>query len=348
MGTPDSICLFRLSALGDVCMCVPVVRTLQQSFPEAAISWVISPPAYELVKGLEGVEFIVIDKPRTPKDYFALYKRFKDRRFDVLLCMQASLRANLIYPLIKAKRKIGFDSERARDGQSLFTNESIYFASEHLAESFIRFAEEAGAHKVSEDFSLPVKEKYIDATERLYSKLSRPVMLVSACASKAERDWPLDRIIEVIQYAQKIHQASVLLIGGNSEREQKAADRIKQDCKVTNMVGKVDIKQLPTIVASADLLLAPDTGPVHIARAMGTPVIGLYAVAPSWLTGPFEKMDFCIDHYNDAVKEILKQDPETVPWKTRVHDERAMQMITVNEVVDMIDKVLGKRAGESG
>jgi heptosyltransferase I len=340
----ESICLFRLSALGDVCMCVPVVRTLQKAFPQATISWVISRPAHNLVQGLEGVEFIVIDKPRSPKDYFELYKLFKHRRFDVLLAMQASLRANLIYPLIRAKRKIGFDSERARDGQSLFTNESIYFSSEHLFDSFMRFAEAAGAHEQSSDFSLPLKEKYVQATDKLYTKLTRPVMLVSPCASKAERDWPLARLIETIQYAQKIFNATVLLIGGNSDREMQAAEQIKQACKVSSLIGKVDIKLLPAVIAEADVLLAPDTGPVHIARAMGTPVIGLYAVAPSWLTGPYDKMDYCVDHFNEAVESILGKDPETVPWKTRVHSEAAMQLITVEEVTNMVDKVLRSRS----
>lgn len=347
MDTIKRICLLRLSALGDVCLIVPVVRTLQKAFPDASITWVISQAAHDLVKDLEGVEFIVIDKPRTPKDYLNLYKLFKDRRFDVLLAMQASLRANLIYPLIRAKRKIGFDKVRARDGQRLFTNETIYFSHEHLFDSFMRFAEAAGAQEHVIDFSLPVNQKYQQAAAKLYAKLTRPVMLVFPCASKAERDWPVDRLIEVIQYAQKIHKATVLLIGGNSEREIQAAEQIKQACKVSSLIGKVDIKLLPAVIAEADVLLAPDTGPVHIAHAMGTPVIGLYAVAPSWLTGPYGKMDYCVDHFNEAVEVILNKDPDDIPWKTRVHNAGAMKLITVEEVTTMVDTALGKRGGTS-
>lgn len=341
-----SICLFRLSAIGDVCLCVAVVRTLQAAFPQATISWVISRPAYELVEGLEGVEFIVIKKPAGVMDYLQLRTQFRERRFDVLLAMQASLRANLVYPFIKAKKKIGFDAQRARDAQGLFTNEAIPFAREHLLDSFLRFAAVMGAHGHVTDFSLPIDEQHRQAARELLNKSGKPILLVNACASKTERDWPLDRLVAVIRYAQEKYQAQVVLIGGSAQREADTAKAIQQQVKVQDIVGTTGIKQLAAIIEAADLLLAPDTGPVHIARAVGTPVIGLYAVAPSWLSGPYGKMDYCVDHYNDAVKDILGQDPQDVPWKTRVHDLRAMQMISVAEVTAMIDRLMGPRTGE--
>src|SRR5688500_12397756 len=98
----QSLCLVRLSALGDVLMFVPMVRILQKNFPEATITWIISRPAYDLVEGMEGVEFIVIAKPNNIADYWRFKKQLKGRKFDVLLAAQASFRANLLYPLISA------------------------------------------------------------------------------------------------------------------------------------------------------------------------------------------------------------------------------------------------------
>jgi heptosyltransferase I len=341
----NSICLFRLSAIGDVCLCVAVVRSLQAAFPQAKITWVISRPAFELVEGLQGVEFIVIRKPSGVMDYLALRKQFRTRRFDVLLAMQASLRANLIYPFIKATRKIGFDAQRARDAQGLFTNETIPFAQEHLLDSFLRFATAMGAHEHVIDFSPPLDDAHRRGAIDILNKSDKPIMLVNACASKAERDWPLDRLLEVLRYAQQKYNAQLVLIGGNAQREVDTARAIQQQLTLQDLVGSTGMKQLAAIIEAADVLLAPDTGPVHIARAVGTPVIGLYAVAPSWLSGPYGAMEYCVDHFNEAVKDILHQDPESVPWKTRVHDPRAMQLITVAEVTSMLDSLMQDRAG---
>jgi heptosyltransferase I len=335
-------CLLRLSALGDVCLCVPVVRTLQQAFPDARISWVISRPAHELVEGLDGVEFIVIDKPRSLRDYLQVYRQLRDRRFDVLLAMQASLRANLIYSLIKAPVKIGFDKTRARDAQALFTNRQIAFAREHLLDSFLRFAAEAGATQAVIDWSIPVGQADRDWAARQV-EAQRRLLVVNACASKAERDWPVERFVAVMQYARERYNIDIVLTGGPSAQERAVAAKL---CAAVpdaiNLVGQTGMKQLLALLERADALLAPDTGPVHLARAVNTPVIGLYAVAPAWLTGPYEAQQHCVDHYDDAVREILGKQPEQVAWKTRVHDPRAMQMITVDEVKAQLDNVLAE------
>src|SRR6185295_6261666 len=98
---------------------------------------------------------------------------------------------------------------------------------------------------------------------------------------------------------------------------------------VTNLVGKTTAKQLAAVLGRARALVAPDTGPVHIATAMGKPVIGLYAVAPSKLSGPYLSRDLVIDRFAEAVRTILQKDPAHVPWGTRVHRQKAMELIQV-------------------
>ncbi|MDI1351165.1 MAG: glycosyltransferase family 9 protein, partial [bacterium] len=115
-----TICIVRLSALGDVLMLVPLIRTLQAGLPQAKLTWIISRPAYDLVADMDGVEFLVIDKPKSLADFWHFKKQMRHRQFDVLLAPQASFRTNLLYPLIKAKRKIGYDAHRAKDGHRWF------------------------------------------------------------------------------------------------------------------------------------------------------------------------------------------------------------------------------------
>ena len=335
------IAILRLSALGDVCMVVPVIRTLQKALPDAKITWIISRPAYDLVEGMDGVEFIVIDKPRGLGDYLALRKRFKHEQFDVLLAMQAALRANLIYPFIHAPLKIGFDEQRARDKQAWFTNATIPFAKEHLMDSFLSFAKSLGIKESVIEWRLPLGDGERDwARQQLVGGTGR-VVIVNPAASKAERNWPAENYVHVITLLQE-KGINVILTGGAHPVEVALINAIEEQLvtPVKNLVGQTSPKQLAALIEAADCVLAPDTGPVHMAVAVGTPVVGLYAVAPSWLSGPYLHNEFVIDRYNEAVCEFLDKDPETVEWGTRVHDERAMQLITVDDVLERLSAVL--------
>ena len=197
-----SICLVRLSALGDVLMCVPLVRTLQRQFPDAKITWVIAKPAYFLVENMPGIEFIVIEKPSSLIDYWHFRQMFKGRTFDVLLALQASLRANLLYPLIKASRKIGYAAPRAKDGHRLFVDEAITMERCHTLESFLKFAEPLGVEKSDLRWDLPISEADDNWAQVHLLNVTRPILIVNPAASKPERTWALERYIEVIQYAQ--------------------------------------------------------------------------------------------------------------------------------------------------
>jgi len=335
------IAILRLSALGDVCMIVPVIRTLQKALPHAQITWFISRPAFDLVNGLKGVEFIVIDKPKNPFDYLALRKQFKNAHFDVLLAMQAALRTNLIYPFIDAPIKIGFDDARARDGQRWFTNVQIPFAKQHLMDSFLSFAEALGIKEKVYEWNLPLTKQDHDWAVQNIPDGDGPLLVINPAASKAERNWPAVRYAEIIKLMQQ-RGVRILLTGGPHPVEKALIADIKQqlDFSVADCSGQTSPKQLAAVLAAADCVLAPDTGPVHMAVAVGTPVVGLYAVAPAWLSGPYLQREIAIDKYDEAVTIILKKDPSTVPWGTRVHSMEAMALISVAEVEERLLQVL--------
>jgi heptosyltransferase I len=104
--------------------------------------------------------------------------------------------------------------------------------------------------------------------------------------------------------------------------------------------GKTTPKQLAALLSLVDVLIAPDTGSVHIARAMNTPVIGLYVVASLKLTGPYQRLEYCVDRYPQAVQKFLGKNPDELPWNTRVHHPDAMSLITVDDVMQHLEKVL--------
>jgi heptosyltransferase I len=338
---PQRICLVRLSALGDVCLAVPLVRTLQHAFPEAQITWVTTAPMLKLLEGLDGVEFVLAEKASHPFAYFAFYRRMRQRKFDVLLGAQASFRAHFLYPSIRAPRKIGFAKSEARDAHYFFVNEHVRGKREHLLDSFLAFAEALGATKRILEWRLPISAAdHAFAEKRLGSG---QWVAVNSMASKPERNWLPERYAAVIDACIRRWDMNVVLTGGPSTKElgHDGLRHAGKPDRVLDLVGQTSPKQLAAVLARAKALVAPDTGPVHIARAMGTPVVGLYAVARPELTGPYKSQHLVVNRFPEAVRTILGKEPDQVSWKTRVKSSKAMYLITVEDVLQKLEQVLG-------
>ena len=343
IGGPKRICIVRVSALGDVCLVVPLVRTLQRNFPDAELTWVIDRAAHSLLEGLDGVEFIVIDKGKP----IASWRHLRTRTFDVLLAVQASLRAHIFLTAIRAPIRIGFDQTRAKDFHSWFINQHIPRAEQHLLDSFMSFASVLGAKEQVIEWGLPISDAdHAFARQRMSGDDVR-WLAVNPMASKPERNWLPERYAAVIDHA--AGSWNVVLAGGPGASESAFTEQVlrsvKQKQKVTNLVGKTTPKQLAAVLGRAKALIAPDTGPVHIATAMGTPVIGLYAVAPSRLSAPYLSRELVIDRFDEAVRTILNRDPARVPWGTRVHSQKAMELIQVEDVIAKLDVLSSARQG---
>ncbi len=246
--------------------------------------------------------------------------------------MQASTRANLIYPMVKAKRKIGFDKTRARELQWLFTNERIEFQHEHLHDIFCRFAHKLGVRTEALDWQLVLTENSEDFD------LPDDYWVLNPAASKLERSWFAEHYAEVIEHCYQRYRLPVVLTGGTAEFERQLAAEVTAlvSSPVMNLVGETSLQQLASVLANAKFCLTPDTGPAHIANAMSTPVIGLYAVASSTLSGPYFYSDLTIDRFPQAVRDLLGKDPVKVPWRTRVHDRQAMALVEVDDVIRVI------------
>lgn len=332
------LALFRLSAVGDVIMMVPVVRAIQRKFPNLPVTWITSRLAYQILEGLSGIQFIVIDKPDSIASFLKVRRQLQGQTYDVLLAAQASLRANILFPFIKAKRKIGFDQTRSRDAHGLFVKERISFEREHLMDGFMRFAKALGVTDTSLTWNLPIDEGHLNWAKQQMSVKSGPWLAINPMASKRERDWLIPRYVDVIDKACERWKLNVVLTGGPSEEEKvfshAIADKTKTECLV--LTGKTNLKQMAALLGSVDALLAPDTGPAHIATAMNTPVIGLYAVAPPELSGPYLSQDLVVNKYPEAVATILNEDPNTVAWGKRVHSPEAMKLITVDDVMQKL------------
>ena len=338
--SPKSICIVRLSALGDVLMLVPLIRTLQASLPQTRLTWVISRPAYDLVEGMNDVEFIVINKPNNIADYWQFKKQMRARSFDVLFAAQASFRANLLYPLIPASRKIGYDALRAKDGHGLFIHEAILPGHDHTLEGFLKFADVLGIEKKDIRWDLPISAASHSWARAHIPISSGPIVLINPAASKAERSWPVERYIEVIQYLQAHWQASIILTGGPGSSDKALGEAISAVVQVTNLIGKTKPKQLLALIEQADVVLCPDTGPSHMAAAVTTPVVALHAVTSADVSGPYIYRHLAVDCYPEAVKTVLKKTAETNRWGTHAHGHDVMRLVAVKPVIAKLEAAL--------
>ncbi|AKQ34011.1 glycosyltransferase family 9 protein [Candidatus Coxiella mudrowiae] len=337
-----SIGILRLGALGDVCLTVPLIRALCRHLPHIELHWIISRPFFSLVRGLANVNFIVLDKPKSLSDYWRCYQQLKSCPLDVLLVPQATLRSNILCFLTKAKIKYGYEKLHSRDLQYYFVNRTVAARPEHLVESFLRFAEPFGVTDKNIEWGLPIEEKDYEWAKAQLNSYDGRWLAICPATSKEERNWFSDRYATVVNYlTKKRWDFNVVLVGGPSAVEKQMAEEINRQLikPALNLVGKSSLKQLAALLSEVDVLLSPDTGPLHIAQAVGTPVMGLYAVAPPEKTGPYFSQRLVINKFPQAVKTILRKDPSKITWHERVHSREAMALISVDEVRDQLEKL---------
>ncbi len=342
ISTPQNICILRLSAIGDTCHVVPVLRTLQHAWPAARFTWVIGSLEARLMSALPGVEFITVDK-RDRSASRQLRTQLAAQRFDVLLHMQLALRASLIARQIRARVKLGFDRPRARELQWLFTNRRIAAHSrEHVQDSFFGFAAALGVHERLLRWDVPVPEAAVAAAVQLIPDGTR-TLIISPCSSHTLRNWSAERYAAVADHAVRAHGMQVLLCGAPSEVERQMGAAILRHVRsrIANRIGADSLPQLLALLKRATVLLSPDSGPVHMATMVGTPVIGLYAATNPERTGPYLARNWCVNAYPAAAARFKGRPAEALPWTTKIEVPGVMDLIEVPQVTARLDALVG-------
>ena len=134
----------------------------------------------------------------------------------------------------------------------------------------------------------------------------------------------------------------VVLSGGPSALEYSTGEDIERHMqhRATNLIGKDTLPQLVAMLDRADLVLTPDAGPAHLANALGTPVLGLYASTWSRRSGPYNSLDLCVDRFTEAARKYRDKSPEELRWGTRINDAGVMNLIEVKDVIERFDHAL--------
>lgn len=356
LSVPKNLCLLRLSAIGDVCHAVAMVQNIQRQWPNTHITWVIGKIEASLLQGMEGVEFVIFDKRAGLKGYRDLRQELKGRQFDVLLHMQVALRASIASLCIPAKVKIGFDKQRAKEAQWLFTNQKIAAQAEpHVLDGFMGFAQALGIEAMPPIWHMPIAdEDQLWASEKLSANnlLDKPIAVICPAASKAERNWHAEGYSQTAQHL-NARGFKVVICGGPTSMEILLAEAIISrsrfsagENEILNLVGKTTLKQLLAVLNVVHLVVAPDTGPAHMAVTVGTPVVGLYAHSNPKRTGPYLYPQYVVSAYESAIKLQYKQSVNNLPWGVRAKGKDLMMQISITEVKKAIDKLIDDNYAE--
>ncbi len=344
-GPPESICLIRLSAIGDTCHAVPLLRSLQRRWPECRITWVIGRGEAKLMSLLPEIEFLAVDKRHFISECARLRPQLAGRRFDLVLHLHATFRANLLCSLVRAPVKLGFDRARARDLQWLFTNRQIRpRRCEHVLDSFWGFAEALGIAERRLEWNIPLPAQAVEYARRIIPD-SRATLLISPCSSHAMRNWRPEFYAQVADHAARRWNMRVVLCGGPTRIEREMGDRVVAAAASApaDQIGRDTLPQMLALLSEATVLLTPDSGPAHMATAAGTPVIGLYAATNPARSGPYLSQQWCVNRFPEAARTFMRREPEELPWWVKIERPGVMDLIQPLDVIERLDQFMQRK-----
>jgi heptosyltransferase I len=325
-----------LSALGDAVHVLPVANALKRRWPGTRITWIIQPQAHRLVAGHRSVdEFLVFHRRRGVRawgSYHELSRALPERPFDLVLALQVYLKAGLVTALVPGRVKLGFDATRARDLNWLFTNERIEFHGQrHVQDQYFEFLEHLGVDPHPAVWDLPITDEERAAQRAFFARLERPACALVVGTSKREKNWDPAGYARVLEALEDQHGMQTMLVGGPSPGERAIADRILAltRARPLDLLGD-DLRRLVWLIDGSELVISPDTGPLHIARALEVPVVGLFGHTNPKRTGPYRCFqDLVVDGYAEFPGEAYPVSPAYRDGMGRVSVKAVLEKISL-------------------
>lgn len=331
---PRDVCIVMLSAIGDAVHVLPVANALKRAWPETRITWVVEPAARTMVRDHPSIDDFVVFRRRRGRSAWRAFLEIRDdmrsRRFDLLLGLQVYFKAGVITGLTPARVKLGFDVRRARDAQWLFTNRRIAPRGQrHVQDQYFEFLEYLGVDPEPVTWGIRFTAEERRAQRAFFAELDRTACAVVVGTTKPEKNWRAERYARVLEGIERRHGLRPVIVGGPGAVERRIADEVMDRSRATviDMLGD-DLRRLMWLIDGSALLISPDTGPLHIGRALGTPVIGLFGHTNPKRTGPYRAHgDLIVDGY-------ARYPGENYPISRRYRD--GMERVSVDEVLKKV------------
>lgn len=295
---PKRVALIKPSALGDVVHALPVLAALRTHWPKAHITWIINRGYEPLIVGHPDLDATMpFDRGaygsnwiRSSLAALSFWRRLRAARFDLVIDLQGLLRTGLMSWAIGAAHRIGFAN--AREGAPKFYTHGIEVpdADEiHAVDRYWRIVEALGAGNSPKQFHVPLPENAKTQAQAIVVRLPRPVISMAVGARWLTKRWPAENFAAAAQYATSRFGGTIVMVGGKEDAPlaKTVLDRIDQRTRNENLCGKTSLPVLAAVLNECDLVIANDTGPLHLAAALGRPVIAPYTCTQVRKHGPY-------------------------------------------------------------
>jgi heptosyltransferase-1 len=339
MDAPRSIVFVKLSAIGDVLHGIPAAVAAKRAFPAARIGWVVEGRAADVLAGHPAIDHLF----RLPRGWLKSYgaiqslrRQLRDFRTDVAIDMQGLLKSGVATWLSGASLRIGHARPEAREGSWLACNRRVTTTAQHVVDRNCELLAPLGVRATAPTFDMPdwpvSRHRMRDWLDSL--KLTSALAIINPGAGWPSKIWPEDRFAAVARRLYDDHAIRSLVVWGGAA-EQAAAERIVAAApRATVLAPKTSLQDLGALCRLSRLFISGDTGPLHLAAAVGTPCVGLFGPVPADRNGPYGTG-------HSAVEPPAALRPT---WNDRKTDALAMGGIDVDRVVAACERLLRRAA----
>ncbi len=332
----DRVLIVMLAAVGDAVHALPVVNAIKRVHPRARISWVMQTGALtNLLMGHPAIDDVIpFVRAEGWRGFAAVRAALRQRQFDAVLVLQPYLKSGVVASFAPAPLRLGFDRARARDASWLFSNAQIPARPlQHMQDQYLEFLDALGVPARPLEWKIgPWNELERQWQATFLSRFERPLAPIVVATSKPEKDWPAERWAEVCDALWHDFGLQPVLVGGRSPREVEAERVIFERARVkpASALGDGGLRGLAAIIEKSALVLSPDTGPLHLSVALGTPVVSLLGYTNPKRVGPYRRFaELMIDAYGEP--------GEDYPVSMQNRPGR-MARISVNDVLERVER----------
>lgn len=302
-----NVAIVKLSSLGDVVHALPVAAALRARLPEARLTWLVERREAGLLRGHPALdEVLPVDTRgwRQVRDWAglravaravgAVLGRLRDGRLDVAIDLQGNLKSGVLTAATRAPLRVGFSARRCREPlNALFTNRRVTppASARHIVEQQLALLAPLGIHEPEPTFALPIDAAAESAVADFFAaaglKARERLVVVNPGAGRTAKQWPVAHFAALARRLAGEAGATVLVVWGPSERER--AEGIVAGARPATAVlaPATDLAALTAILRRASVVVGSDTGPLHLAAALGVPCVGLYGPTDPARNGPY-------------------------------------------------------------
>ncbi len=332
------ILILLLGAIGDVVRAMPLAMRLRRGLPEAHLAWAVEPTAAPLLEGHPSIDQrLVFRRDRGALAFLRFLREVRRGRFDLVLDLQRHLKSGVASSASGAVRRLGFHRSNSKEGNWLFNTEFIppqrHWSSK--LRQYLAFADRLGVPEVPIEFGLRLRPEEEARVEALLAPVRGPFVAAFVGSSWPSRWWFVDRTVAVLKALAAQSGLSSVLLGAPGEEAAFASEVATAVPGATNLAGATTLRDLVGILGRARVSFGPDCGPMHVAAAVGTPVVSLWGATSPTRSAPYGAEDLALVGHVACQPCYLRRCPVG-----RV----CMQQIDVEAVVAAIDAGLRRHA----